>query len=837
MISIFPSSFFATKDQSLIYLAQIFGYMNGVIPVPTETGPQTSIATLSLLGTMFKGLNSMVLIIGAFIVLYTTVVGVMMTAHEGEFMGKKWNNIWIPIRTVFGIAALVPTGSGYSAIQIVVMWVIVQGIGLADMIWSTALSYINIAGSPYAQQIILRPSDLKAPLENLFKALTCDATAHITKVDPEKIAFDDATKSKKGGYFCQINSGSPFCRTPTTPLIMKNDPLVPNMYSMGPPSPGAPGGISCGRLSFCMLVAKRCDNLDTNPEADKELGLSCAVCKAQQALLPALIDVMSKIAVNFAKIDYQYREFWANSYKAAGASEWPMVSSYCSSTNVPGAMCCVKAPGSLCKSDKIFPSPNVKSEDNPRRGPSPEAVTDIYWPYGIVPQIGSGNFITTLSTQYVDSILGAITSFINSDFARKKAQGTSPFSQQGWLLASAYYFQLSRTESKSLTNAQPLFEVSIPMADHSTIMSDYRNNFQAASYLINQMAPDSKGGDSGGGGGGGGSSPKFNRPDWGFLGNPLRDVIYDNLDKLLDTTIKPQTANKDNLQIVIGWGVAFIWIGTGIFLALLVAMIVLGQTGSVIAVAIGLGTGGGGSLGAGGITLLALFAGPAILAMIGWIIMLGGTLSVYVPLIPVVIFTFGAIGWFTSVIEALVAAPFVALGILSPSGQHEIMGRAEPALMLLFNIFLRPTLMIFGLMASMILISVVLGFLNIAVWQPLTDWGKGGIMWSGGPISFFIFLSAYVGLIVLAINKACSIIQILPDRVTAWIGGQAGAGETAEAVQEARSGVSTGTSAAKGAADTGAGSLSKRRITTDERADRKTDQEEKAALKAKQKKD
>src|SRR3990167_7189494 len=129
-------------DKSVYYLQQIFGNMSGIL-----TSGSGSNVDINILSTMFRTFNTIILTIGALIVLYVTVVGVMLTAHEGEFMGKKWNNIWIPIRTVLGIGLLVPMGSGYSAIQIVMMWVILQGVGAANTVWNTALGYAANVGT------------------------------------------------------------------------------------------------------------------------------------------------------------------------------------------------------------------------------------------------------------------------------------------------------------------------------------------------------------------------------------------------------------------------------------------------------------------------------------------------------------------------------------------------------------------------------------------------------------------------------------------------------------------------------------------------------------------
>src|SRR3990167_11408760 len=102
--TLFPA---AVNDASLTYLYGIFGSVNNIIPSPDGS---LTLTQLTLLGTLFSKFNTIILAIGVLIVVYTTVVGLMNTAHEGQFMGKNWNNLWIPIRTAVGIAALVPSG-------------------------------------------------------------------------------------------------------------------------------------------------------------------------------------------------------------------------------------------------------------------------------------------------------------------------------------------------------------------------------------------------------------------------------------------------------------------------------------------------------------------------------------------------------------------------------------------------------------------------------------------------------------------------------------------------------------------------------------------------------
>ena len=78
----------------------------------------------------------------------------------------------------------------------------------------------------------------------------------------------------------------------------------------------------------------------------------------------------------------------------------------------------------------------------------------------------------------------------------------------------------------------------------------------------------------------------------------------------------------------------------------------------------------------------------------------GATLGYYVPMYPYIMFSFGCLGWMIAILEAMVAAPLIALGLTHPEG-HDFLGKAEQAIMLLLGIFLRPVLMVVGLIGRM----------------------------------------------------------------------------------------------------------------------------------------
>ncbi len=90
-------------------------------------------------------LNGGALIIGGMLAAYNLVVGTMQTAHDGEMLGKKWSSMWLPIRTAFGVGLVVPLGGGYCVAQLLIGFLIGQGVGLANNVWS---GYIDAFATP-----------------------------------------------------------------------------------------------------------------------------------------------------------------------------------------------------------------------------------------------------------------------------------------------------------------------------------------------------------------------------------------------------------------------------------------------------------------------------------------------------------------------------------------------------------------------------------------------------------------------------------------------------------------------------------------------------------------
>ncbi|KHL56723.1 hypothetical protein XEU66b_19110, partial [Xanthomonas euvesicatoria] len=123
-------------DTSVSFIRDVFGSIVDTI-MTGQNVDQASADTALAAGFEVFGLG--ILALGMLFVIFTTVKGAVDTAHDGEFLGKKMSSVWVPLRTAAGTAFLLPLKSGFSLVQIAVLWIGIHGVGLADQVWLAML--------------------------------------------------------------------------------------------------------------------------------------------------------------------------------------------------------------------------------------------------------------------------------------------------------------------------------------------------------------------------------------------------------------------------------------------------------------------------------------------------------------------------------------------------------------------------------------------------------------------------------------------------------------------------------------------------------------------------
>ena len=125
-------------DHSVDMLRSIFGPV--IDALVTGADPDTVSAASNVIATMMSFFNSGILIVGTLIVSYVAAMGTINTANDGEAMGRNWSSLWTPVRIVAGGAVLLPTTSGFSFIQLVVMMFALWGVGFANGTYKTGMA-------------------------------------------------------------------------------------------------------------------------------------------------------------------------------------------------------------------------------------------------------------------------------------------------------------------------------------------------------------------------------------------------------------------------------------------------------------------------------------------------------------------------------------------------------------------------------------------------------------------------------------------------------------------------------------------------------------------------
>ncbi|WP_058483129.1 type IVB secretion system protein DotA [Legionella spiritensis] len=912
------------SDYSVVFLGNIFGIVDGVLH---GTGSQ-------IMGTMFGVFNAAVLALGGIVIIYTLLVSTMNTAQEGQLLGQKWSSIWVPMRSTLGLALLIPKASGYCLMQIFVMWVVVQGVGAADKVWTAALSYLN-RGGVIVQTQINPIASLTAAGSSVAKGASTILAGQVCMAGIQMVL-----ENQRQGYLNQKNkgtgpcSGTPsasmkkFCETAVpdfinsvnTVTVQNDDPakasFVAKMPNFDTNSPYAGLNGICGTITWDAI---------SNEDLDKTKEITGG--SGGQALTSSEFETakMSRaIAIQQMYLDLALvAKIMVNNDPQINQVDTGSTSTNTSSSNQPFSKIATQQ----------FGVPYLAS-GSPCDGPSQSCVSWGSDASSSSPSIFSGSEFQGAVADY-NGIMAPTLNLIRQAKDAKSASAQRQFIQkaqtEGWLMAGSYFFDLARLSSASLQDADktdkdtgldsssfkieniiksfgsnnkckdPYQDICEWMQTNQAPMNNVVSLINGASVLSRpQDPPDVTSLDHKAVSGAGSSTvygfidnsllvnlpgqpglkpPQFamkfnfdinpgtiylqsqNFPCgkvkivfWSFcLGSLLGDIFYNLILRNLFNFFLNMMATIVNTVVIAFLSLPLL--GMADIFRSGVSFIQQPDVNPVIALA---------NMGVNYInfasdlwiflTVLSIttilipwfgiFIGP-LLAMVmpllaAWLatmVSIGFVTAYYIPMLPYMIFTFGTIAWLIAVIEAMVAAPIVALGVTHPEG-HEAFGKGEQAIMILLNVFLRPAMMIIGYISGIALsyvsvwvinagfsnaISFIQGDPNAPTWniessskESWESYGKGAA--SGAPYKdvidqgsnyqgtsgyspgadragrinteigytswagiygFFFAILIYTTMYLTAVQKAFTLITYLPDKVLRWIGGGESLGQEA----------------------------------------------------------
>ncbi len=788
------------NDYSMQFLYNIFGDVGGLFSswntnLPT-TGGGGAAGSNVILGMMFEQFNYGISVISIFIFAYIYGKGILDTAAEGQFLGKKANSLWVPIRGILGLILLVPTsaGSGYNIAQVFSMWIVMQGIALADSVWKVTVVALE-GGVPATMSAAGNITQLQSQqaylttTKDTFKALSCASAMRNYYTDP-----------KNGSEVASIviTTTTPPTITPLTPTYNSNvnvEQFQVWVQHYVPASGSSPQGtvkyMSCGNIAWA--------NMDV-PYQDTATTTKRGKYKA--------------LARGGSSPPYQGDEFRA----AIQASMYDLVD--------PN--------GNLYKlamnyGDTYGATPGTTEVKYPTNATT--GYGNVIWSdtcAGCNPAVDSTQQYYGQMVNYVDALVNATipennNSSIESDYAG--------YYNKGWIMAGAYYVHLrggwkSTGTASNTTNAYAPPELAYPTTDPALVNSTsdpakheayyaYTNADQYFTSLAGASSSLPAGNDLNTTG-----SSQSLAAYFGTVGSLMSLAAFAGTIYMAMSTLMAATA-----FVVLGAGFTIVLLATTITISILAGQVdvdpiyLLSVLGSFyLAVAIVLyptvlitmwATGVGMSvmnsvqpLGEAYQSTSLMLTVTALAAIVG-LIGFGALLAVYIPMLYFIYFTVAVMYWFMVILELMIVVVIGVLGIMMPEGQHDLWGMSQATIFLLLNAFLRPTMMIFGLVAAGMISIASIQLISAGFYDAMiAATGQGaGLM---NPMTAIFYFMLYITLCITAVSTPLKLITTVPDVCMQGIGHMGQVGQRMEStVGEGKTAFTGGTHAAQAGAQQG----------------------------------
>lgn len=717
--------------------------------------------------TLFN--QAMAFLASAYVLIHTASA-IIRTAHEGEVMGKSWSTSWVPLRIGFGYFVLIPLSSGYSLIQVAIMFFTLSGVGLANSL-STVMTtmFLKADVTTTVQLTQPPPSQMAYKLASeSYKSLSCVQYGNeyisgknaswgyniapmglsevIIEGEKNTYFFGGVPNAEFGGNYPLVNTGININEYRLTAHAI-NDAAnsvgnffasVPLMGSITQSAGEFLGGSFssdvCGKITYLNPASLDESTLDSvyggDSTAIKQFKSEFANVynQALRKMISSLGELVYSYYVNDKDVNAVFDDKeYAMQFDAAAAEFDNTIKNW------------VKT--------KLTPDPvnNDKLTTNIADNVTDEFIVDLLKD-GWISQ-GAAYFRMSKITEEINGTIDGSSLMTVGSRDRYRNQDGS--------------YTNNTSEDELIIEIQPkLADAEARMNEWLSILNTYYKTINSTgSTLINPVTA-------------------YSQANNANSQNPLLDSFFESMFSIVGQNaeglymVMAPTGGANNHEdriffledakspIVVAQQLGNIFTAIGV--SFLTAFFAASATMTSIGAA---AISGGGSIGA------LLFVVPMMLVVVVSVLFCGLTFAYYVPMIPFIVWIGGIVSWLVSVLEAMIIAPIWAISFLSPEGDGFAGQKAEQGFLLILSVFLRPTLMIFGMFAALGVSFVVFAYINAVFMTVFIDASPSAFMSEIGIFKWFAKWIIYVILFITTMNTIYSLIHIIPDRVLRWIGG------------------------------------------------------------------
>lgn len=712
-----PIEAFEVPETDDMFLRLLSYVVPNVGPIPGlggEDGATTPGHTAIAAG--FAMFSSLLLFIASAMLSWHVVAGIVASASEGRVLGQRWHQVWAPVRVTMGVGMLAPVAGGYCAAQILVLYLMVWGGNIANIVWN-----------PYIDAIVASPIQSSSPEDPEKKAQNFAALPNTNA-----LVRDVLTREL---CYAGITVYARDANQPLSTSILPEEPIGPHeatwnvVERLYKSLSGAFSGKTEAFVSSVQPVywdyGSVCGEMstDTIREADHRSGNVGPETRAailfDQARLTAVDNIRKKLR--------PLAQRTAETYSRQSASVSPFNLADVDS-NAPGAE------DARALNDELI-----------------KAIQEAKQEYNDTMAEAALTFITELDDgeDYMKSF----------SVEAKRA---------GWATAGVYYLTLSKLQGALYAKA-----AEVPSFEDINLDAFGSSNTGAAKYLANpeqprgilvdyeiwwdknlpKIVPDLDPNSA--------KAGRINPQNEGKIAEFLSSIFsFDALSSALTHwTVDP----LNPLSGMIDFGHKIL----NIFMTVMAAIALGSMVGGLSP--IGIITKIGAKIAAGGPLFQHLMgAATTMVALLLFALLAVGVVHAYVlPLIPYIMVLFFVMGMLILVVEAMIAAPLWAFFHVRMDGQEFVDNVQRPGYMIAFNLLLRPVLMVLGLMMSLAVFGAMMWFLaqtfHVAAAAATADH-------SIGPIGIIVMLVILTYLHYQIALRSFNLILQVPDRVMRWFG-------------------------------------------------------------------
>lgn len=802
------------SDKSLQFLGQIFGRMHGVLQHATGS---------PLMAKLFGLLNTAIWILVGLLLSYATSVAVINTAKDGVLMGREQRiRTTALLRASLAVALLIPKKSGYSLIQVIVMWIVVQGVNLADSMWSSALTYLENGGSLYSAPATVQPGsqlslkDMQGVLDDVMLIFGADMCMYLLqhhhqnsadaldtnvtyapKFTENTVQFGGSDKRSAGVCGEFFLTGPPGDARYT---LYKQQAIRQIILDMDDLARSSVEALIKDKNYYPKCLQKSKADVRAGHYCHSSLSVFVEAVTDYLAIMQPVMSQAGQSGSDQGRYQRAKEEGWIMGgryiYALMGESNKALAA------NGHYRIQYKPKPDALVPKTQQPFTPNIIKQGMPKIFSGGISDTGVYHPK----LLDTGLYMRAL--ELIDNNKVALENKFGYGVQAKQLLAFQHQAAQIPTDQAGNQVYSTIANGMAVLYGNMVNEVGMPANPIGNIIPDLMTGFIGniwAHWLV--FIKDT--------------------------GNPLKRLVTLG-HKMIGTTIDFWANIFTQMKLLLSLSAVTIFIlkmVTGIvagliggtanifryvlsfipivgsaFLALSSPLFIISTFTHALSMSMSM------------IFTLAMaitfFYVPMALVIAPPIFALGALLGIYVPLVPFMMFTLAAIGWFMTVVEAMVAAPLVAFGIAHPEG-HEFLGRSEQTLILLTGVFSKPAAMILGLLAAGILSFIGLQLLNYGFFSLLAGVLQVGT--SAVSVPYFsglhpyaayaatvMYLMVYAMLVVGIVNRCFGLISGAPDRLLRWIGGQPDRPMDQGVMEQVKAGFTRLISAgAKGASDAG----------------------------------